>query len=209
LQARHREVGPTDADADLVVVLGGTMGVYEAEQHPWLGAEQALLRTRLAQGRPCLGLCLGAQLLAAAAGVPVARGTNGLEVGALPVQWTAAGRRDPVTGPTAQATELVVAQWHQDTFPLPGGAVQLAASPQYAQQAFRLGRSYGFQFHLEVTPHSFAVWLRGGASELRAAGHDPQVVQATLPALAAAAAAHAALRQRLAEQLAAWARLAT
>ena len=93
---RFRAVRREDVDADLVVVMGGPMGVYEAEQHPFLHDELALLTERLANERPCLGICLGAQLLASAAGAEVFLGKNGFEVGVAPVRWTPEALKDPV-----------------------------------------------------------------------------------------------------------------
>lgn len=170
LEPRFRAVAPGDAGAELVVVLGGSMSAWDDRAHPFLADEVALLRTRLADDAPCLGICLGAQLLARAAGAQVFRGAAGLEIGAGPVAWTAAGEADEVTG--GLGSELVVAHWHADTFgPVPG-ATLLARSPRYEQQAFRRGRSYGLQFHVELTGDGLRRWLRAGAAELAAQGID-------------------------------------
>lgn len=167
---RFRAVAAEDAAAELVVVLGGPMSAFDDHTHPFLADEVALLRTRLANDAPCLGICLGAQLLACAAGAEVFRGAAGLEVGAAPVAWTAAGQADEVTG--GLGAELVVAHWHEDTFgPVPGG-VLLARSRRYEQQAFRLGNSYGLQFHLELTAGELRRWLRAGAAGLATQGID-------------------------------------
>jgi GMP synthase (glutamine-hydrolysing) len=124
LQRRFRAVKHEDVEADLLVVLGGAMGVYDVDQHPFLRDELAILTERLANGRPCLGICLGAQLLAAAAGSQVSRGKNGLEVGAAPVRWTQAGLEDPVIKGVRAKT--VVAHWHGDTFTAVPGALHAA-----------------------------------------------------------------------------------
>jgi GMP synthase (glutamine-hydrolysing) len=145
LVKRFRTARREDVDAELVVVMGGHMGAYEADQHPFLREEMALLSERLANERPCLG----AQMLAAAAGAEVFLGKNGLEVGALPVRWTQEGLKDPVIAGVRPRT--VMPHWHQDTFKPVPGATLLASTDRYSQQAFRLGKSYGFQFHLELS----------------------------------------------------------
>ena len=195
LRARLRAPEPADADAPLLVVLGGHMGVYEQAEHPYLTAELAVLRARLARDRPVLGICLGAQLLAAAAGAEVSRGGAGFEVGVGDVTWTADGQADPVTGGAPTAT---VAHWHGDTFTAVPGATLLASSPRYRQQAYRLGGSYGLQFHLELTAANLAHWLRTGEAELAAFGQSPSTLAAELPRLAAAEPANRALLARLA-----------
>lgn len=204
LTTRLRATHPDDAAAELLVVLGGAMGVNDGAEFPFVDAEIAMLRQRLQTGRPCLGVCLGAQMMAKAAGATVHRGDQGLEVGALPIEWTAAGLGDPVTGGSGQ--ELVVAHWHQDTFEPVPGAVLLASSHRYRQQAFRLGASYAFQFHLELGADELRIWLRGGRDELRGRGLDVETLQAQLPALRAADTARLSLLARLAHALAAAAR---
>ncbi|MCU0863854.1 MAG: glutamine amidotransferase [Planctomycetes bacterium] len=201
---RFRAPELTDADADLLVVLGGAMGAGDGAVHAFVDVEVEVLRRRLQAGRPSLGICLGAQLLAKAAGARVFRGERGLEVGALPITWTAAGLADPVTGAGERALEreLVVAHWHQDTFDAVPGAQLLASSTRYEQQAFRLGSSYAFQFHLELGADEFRTWLRGGRTELAAGGFDAEALQAELPRLRAADAPRRALLERLARSLA-------
>ena len=204
LVPRFRSVQSDDERADLVVVLGGPMSACASPALPFLLAERELLAARLCRGAPCLGICLGAQLLAGAAGAVVMRGAPGLELGALPIRWSAAGERDPVTSGGA---ELVVAHWHEDTFtPVPGAAL-LASSERYEQQVFRLGNSYGFQCHVELDAAAFARWLELGAAEITAAGGDLVALRATLPALAASDAARQQLLERLAQHFAAVARL--
>src|SRR4051812_45274921 len=88
LVRRYRQIRREDMDAELVVFMGGNMGVYEQEAHPFLGTEIAFAAERLALDRPLLGICLGAQLMAAAAGVEVFKGKNGVELGVAPVRWT-------------------------------------------------------------------------------------------------------------------------
>ncbi len=156
---------PPAREAGGVIVLGGPMGVYEAAAHPHLAAEQSLLAEACDRGLPVLGVCLGAQLLAAALGARVSRGPAP-EIGAGAVTLTAEGSRDPVLGPSGPA--FPVFHWHGDTFDLPPGATLLASSAAYPHQAFRVGeRVYGFQFHVEVDralAHAWASALPAGAS---------------------------------------------
>ncbi len=145
---------------DGLVVMGGTMGVYEADQFPFLAGEIALLAAAVKRGTPTLAICLGAQLLAAALGVQVAPGPS-WEVGAGEVTLTEHGRRDAVLG--GAGTRMPVVHWHHDTFPLPTGATLLASTDVYPQQAFRVGlRAYGLQFHCEVNAALALDWAGHG-----------------------------------------------
>ncbi len=130
-----------------LVVLGGPMGVGDTEQHPYLAGEIDLLAAATAAGIPVLGVCLGAQLLACALGGTVDRARTA-EVGIGSVALTAAGERDGVLGPSGPV--LPVLHWHGDTFTIPPGAELLASSDRCVNQAFRLGRAYGLQFHVEL-----------------------------------------------------------
>ena len=187
-------------DAPLVVVMGGPMGVYEADAHPFLNEELALLGERLANDRACVGVCLGAQLLAAAAGATVSPGKNGFEVGVGPVRWTQDALKDPVVAGVKPRT--AVAHWHGDTYTPVPGATLLASTDRYTQQAFRLGRSYGFQFHLELTARELGRWLELEEEDLVTRGKDVAALRAQLPKLQAAEAENTELLHRLAHQLA-------
>jgi GMP synthase (glutamine-hydrolysing) len=150
LEHRHLYRGegvPTVDGLDGLVVLGGPMGVADLDTYPHLAAEIDLLGAASAAGLPVLGVCLGAQLLATALGGEVLRGEEP-EIGPGHVTLTAAGREDPVLGPSGAS--LPVLHWHQDTFTIPPGAELLAGSDNYANQAFRHGRGYGLQFHVEL-----------------------------------------------------------
>ncbi len=131
-----------------IIVMGGPMGAYEDSAHPWLAAEKRLLREAVGADVPVWGVCLGAQLLAASLGARVYRGDRP-EVGLLPVELTPDAADDPVF--EAAPARFPTLQWHGDSFELPDGATLLASSPAYRNQAFRIGRSYGLQFHLEVS----------------------------------------------------------
>lgn len=155
--------------ADLLVVLGGPIGVYDHDGYPVVTDEIDLLRVRLAADLPTLGLCLGAQLMAAALGARVYRGP------AKEIGWSALDLSDAAaTGPLAVLREVPVLHWHGDTFELPDGATVLASTPLCANQAFSRGPNVlGLQFHPEVQGARFEHWLLGHASELATAGIDP------------------------------------
>jgi GMP synthase (glutamine-hydrolysing) len=140
---------------DGIIAMGGPMGAYEDERLPWLTAEKRLIAEAVGAGLPYWGICLGAQLLAASLGAEVAPGPEP-EVGVLDVHATDEAAEDPVF---AQAPPTFRAlQWHQDTFALPDGAVHLASSPAYAHQAFRVGRAYAMQFHIEIGTDLATEW---------------------------------------------------
>ena len=132
---------------DGIIAMGGPMGAYEDDELPWLTAEKRLIAEAVHAGAPYWGICLGAQLLASSLGARVAPGPAA-EVGVLDVITTAAAAKDPVFAHAP--ARLQALQWHTDTWELPAGAVQLARSDAYEQQAFSFKRAYGLQFHLEV-----------------------------------------------------------
>jgi len=179
---------PSAPELGGLVVMGGPMGVRDTEGFPWLEGERALIRDAVAAGLPVLGVCLGAQQLAAALGADVTTGAVD-EVGPGQVELTADGRRDPVLGPEyngLSGTAVPCVHWHRDTFGLPDGAVHLAATRAYPHQAFRVGtRTYGFQFHVEVDEPLAEAWRpllpRGitldAASVARVAGVGGRVLQ--------------------------------
>ena len=143
---------------DAIVAMGGPMSVNDEEELPWLRAEKVLIAEAVRADVPFFGACLGSQLLAASLGGEVEPGPAP-EVGILPVFLTEAAKADPVFGSLPQA--LTTLQWHGDTFSLPEGAVLLASSPAYPNQAFRWGRSsYAVQFHLEVSREMAEEWAR-------------------------------------------------
>lgn len=136
-------------EAQGIVVMGGPMSAASDDGFPTRRAEIALLADAVACQVPVLGICLGAQLLAAATGGTVGRGEAGPEIGWGPVRLLPAANGDPLFGGLPE--ELTVLHWHGDTFDPGPGSVLLASSGRYRSQAFRTGRAaWGLQFHLEV-----------------------------------------------------------
>jgi len=148
---------PDWREFDAIVAMGGPMSVNDEAELPWLTNEKRAIGEAVNSELPFWGVCLGVQLLAASLGARVYPGSEP-EVGLLPVELTDDGRADPVFGDLE--TSLVTLQWHGDTFDLPVGAVRLASSPAYANQAFRFQRAYGVQFHLEVSAEMAREWAR-------------------------------------------------
>lgn len=158
-------------DADLLIVLGGPIGAYETGEYPYLLGELRLIAHRLERDLPTLGICLGAQLMAAALGAKVYPGV-GKEIGWGAVELTDAGR-DGALACLAQSGARVL-HWHGDTFDLPAGATRLASTKLYENQAFSFGRNgLGLQFHLEADPRRIEKWLIGHAGELAQAKISP------------------------------------
>ncbi len=177
LDTWHVELGGAPRrPADAVLVFGGAMHPDQDERHPWLRAEHEFLAEHLEGGTPLLGVCLGAQLIAKAAGAEV-RPAREPEVGWLPVERIA---DDPVLDVLPRRFDAF--QWHHYTYDLPAEATELARS-DVASQAFRLGRAVGIQFHAEVTAATVESWL----------AEDPDDVPDA-----------AALRRQTTERIAGW-----
>jgi GMP synthase (glutamine-hydrolysing) len=150
--------GSFDALApDLLVVMGGAPGAYQANDYPFLQQEIEILQKRLAANKPTLGICLGAQLISKAMGANNYKGTQGPEVGWYPLELTPAGRKSPVRHLAPEFT--YVAESHQDTFDLPEGVELLASTKQYPHQAFSRGNMLALQFHPEVDEVGCKSWF--------------------------------------------------
>lgn len=152
---------------ELLIVLGGPIGVYEQQAYPFLRDEVALLTHRLARRQPTLGICLGAQLMAAALGAEVMPGKAGKEIGWSPlIPATTNAVLQPLFEPGVE-----VLHWHGDTFTLPHGATLLASSGRYINQAFSVGDyALALQCHPEVRAAQLERWYIGHAAELGVAG---------------------------------------
>ncbi|HET8870585.1 MAG TPA: glutamine amidotransferase [Aquabacterium sp.] len=155
-------------DADLVVVLGGPIGVYETTTYPFLNDEITHLRDRLSRDLPTLGICLGAQLIAQALGGQVYPGGK-KEIGWGPLQLTPSGQSSALR----YLQGVAVLHWHGDTFDLPPGARLLGSTHLYPHQAFDRGSNVlALQCHPEALGRTFERWLIGHAAELNSAGLD-------------------------------------
>ena len=156
-------------DAELLISMGGSMSVND--DLPWIGSEISLLRRRIRSQAPVLGVCLGSQLIAKAAGGVVERGPS-FEIGFHEVELAPEGGADVVCA--ALPTRFSVLQWHGEFFHDVPTAVTLARSSSYPMQAFRVGRAYGLLFHLEATLHSVAAMSRAFPDDLRRGGLEPE-----------------------------------
>lgn len=160
----------------LVIVLGGPIGVNDVDQYPWLETELDWLRQRLVAERPTLGICLGAQLMAAALGARVYPG-SAPEIGWAPLRLSVAGRQSALAPLDASHTSMF--HWHGDTFDLPDGATLLASTDTCLNQAFSWGHhALALQCHPEIDSARFEAWLIGHAFELSRRGLNPSILRA-------------------------------
>jgi len=147
-----------------LLVMGGPMSVNDEADHPWLKTEDRLLKEALTLDFPTLGICLGSQLIAKAAGAAVRQGPR-KEIGWYPIRLTAAARHDRLFRELPETIEVF--QWHGEYFDTPPGAVSLASSELYSCQAFSIGQNvYGLLFHLEVTRQMVKEWVGTFKEEL-------------------------------------------
>jgi GMP synthase (glutamine-hydrolysing) len=170
---------PQAERCDLLVVLGGPIGVYDQREYPFLTGEIACIAARLAAHRPVLGICLGAQLMAAALGARVYPGAHGAEIGWSPIEAAPGPADSPEWFAPLLAPGLAVFHWHGDTFDLPPGASHLAKIELYMNQSFSIDNfALGLQFHPEVTETGLERWYVGHAYELHYAGISPTRLRA-------------------------------
>lgn len=180
---------------DLVILMGGPMAVYERAAHPWIACEIERLAERIERGLPTLGVCLGAQMIAAAMGAEVKPGpVKEVGFGAVTVH--------SADSPLRHVAEVRVLHWHGDTFDLPAGVELLATTGAYAHQAFRRGPELlALQFHAEMGEDPrFEAWLESGEDYVALAGTSPERLRAEHEANGARAVA--AGRAMIAEWLA-------
>jgi GMP synthase (glutamine-hydrolysing) len=157
------------ADYSHLVVLGGAISAYEADRYPFLHQEFQLIEAAMAAGIPIVGICLGAQILAKVLGANVYRGPSGREAGWCEVELLKPADRDPLL--RSFPPRFRVFQSHQDTFDIPAGAVRLAQSALYPNQAFRYGdRVWALQFHLEFDENVLTDCASVIAQELQDSG---------------------------------------
>jgi GMP synthase (glutamine-hydrolysing) len=149
---------------EVLIVLGGPIGVYQEQAYPFLIDELRVLERRLAADLPTLGICLGAQLMARALGAKVYAGPR-KEIGWAPLHLSEAGWRSCLA--RLAKRETAVLHWHGDTFDLPAGATHLASTPAYESQAFAWGtRGLALQCHAEVTARGLEQWFISHAHEI-------------------------------------------
>ena len=156
--------------ADLLVIMGGPMGVYETEAHPYLLEEIKIARRRVDASKPTLGVCLGSQILAAALGADVYMGPNGKEIGWRPLRLTEEGEKSALRHLAPEKTNMF--HWHGDTFDLPKGVTHLASSDLYAHQAFSLGSNVlAVQFHAEISENQLCGCFEDFTEDLKPFGN--------------------------------------
>jgi GMP synthase (glutamine-hydrolysing) len=146
-----------------IIILGGPMNVYQETEYAFLRDENTFIKKILKEDKPVLGICLGAQLIAKAAGAKVLTGHR-KELGWYDVDITNAGAKDPLFKGFPERFNAF--QWHGDTFQIPKGATKLASSEIFPNQAFRLGNACALQFHIEVLEETIEDWMAVYIEEL-------------------------------------------
>lgn len=160
----------------LLIVLGGPIGVNDEAMFPYLAVEKQLIQQRLEAGLPLLGICLGAQLMAAALGAKIYPGAE-KEIGWKALLLSDAGRGSALS--EIAHSQNVVLHWHGDTFDLPEGVRLLASSDVCPHQAFSYGpAALALQFHLEAGGGDMENWFVGHISEICAEGLDVTALRA-------------------------------
>ena len=150
---------PEIGSFDWLVVMGGPMGIYDYDEHPWLVAEKQFIKAAIDADKTVLGICLGAQLMADVLGAKVYAGSQ-KEIGWFPIQCLE-------TAPKMLPESLTVFHWHGDTFEIPKGAIRLASSEACANQGFIYNhRAIGLQFHMETTSGSMDALIENCGDEL-------------------------------------------
>jgi GMP synthase-like glutamine amidotransferase len=158
------DAAPALDSFDILIVMGGPMGVYDEAIYPWLSAEKALLAGAIAAGKKIIGICLGAQLLACVLGAKVTKNPH-REIGWFPLAINTDAADHPIAKLLAECSNVF--HWHGDTFGLPAQAQLLASSQACAHQAYVIGNQiYGFQFHLETTEISAQALIKNCVDDL-------------------------------------------
>jgi GMP synthase (glutamine-hydrolysing) len=171
---------------DLLIMMGGPMGVYEQGQYPWIACQLRRLKMRLDAELPTLGVCFGAQMIAAALGADVYPGPA-KEVGFHPVTI----HDHALDGPLRHLVGVPILHWHGDTFTLPDGVDLIASSHVYDHQAFRRGNNLlAVQFHAEMgLDERFNAWIEEWPESVIEAGGDEAALRAAHDALGPGAVA--------------------
>ena len=159
---------------DMLIVMGGPMGVYDEDKYDWLTEEKRFIEKAIVRGKKVIGICLGAQLIAEVLGSKVYKNKE-KEIGWMPLQLTAEGKSAHVFSDFAEGQNVF--HWHGDTFDLPNGAIQLARTEACEQQAFLYDKHVlGLQFHLETTEESVASMIENCKEDLEQGGAYVQTV---------------------------------
>ncbi len=153
----EEETIPDPVDYDACIAMGGPQHVGHNDTYPYLAGATRAIRRAVQHEVPYLGLCLGGQLLASAVGAEVKKHSS-TPIGFYEIEFTREWKKDPIFERLPGYQQVI--HWHEDTFDIPYGAVQLATNPHTQNQAFRYGRNaYGTQFHIELTPAMLDIWL--------------------------------------------------
>lgn len=155
---------PALDSVDVLIVMGGPMGVYDDDIYPWLAEEKVLIAAAIAAGKKIMGICLGAQLIACVLGAKVTRNAH-REIGWFPLQIAAEASNHPIAKLLAECNQVF--HWHGDTFEIPAQAQLLASSQACAHQAYVIDNQvYAFQFHLETTETSATALIENCSEDL-------------------------------------------
>ncbi len=154
---------------DWLVVMGGTMNIYQYQEHPWLKIEKQYIKQALQAGKTIIGVCLGAQLIADVLGAPTTQNKN-REIGWFPVTFTPQLRQLPQFKHFPEKMEVF--HWHGDTFQMPADAIPFGSSQATANQGFVYNsRVFGFQFHMEYSVEAIEMMLTHCAAEMTPGPH--------------------------------------
>ncbi len=159
----NNEELPDIGDFDWLFIMGGSMNIYEEEKYPWLKEEKNFIMEAIASKKIVLGVCLGAQLIAAVLGGKVSKNRY-REIGWFPVTLTREAKNSSIF--SALPSKFMAFHWHGDTFKIPLGATWIAQSEGCANQAFKYGRVIGLQFHLEYSEKSINLMLQNCRDEI-------------------------------------------
>lgn len=167
---KHEDISRLDAaEADLIILLGGPISVYDADNYPYLHHEIRLTEERVLNKKPLMGICLGAQIIAKTLGAKIYAGDQGKEIGWAPITINADGMQTALRHLDASQTNMM--HWHGDTFDLPKGATLLASSAKYKKQAYMYGdHIIALQCHPEISNNKINLWVEAGQTQLDEVG---------------------------------------